>query len=317
MQGKSGNPPHLPGSPSLPEERESIQDCQTRITHNIKIPLTPHSTENACLVQIYPGGPDMGRRFELRQKVLSIGRGGDNDLVIDKDSVSRRHVRLENRGSEVLVTDLGSTNGTYVNDIVVKEHILRNGDLLKIGDTIFKFLSGGNIESDYHEAIYRMTIVDGLTEVNNKRYLDDFLDRELARCRRYNRPLSVAMMDIDRFKSINDTHGHLTGDFVLKELARLVKKRVRREELFARYGGEEFSLVLPETDKNGARALCEQIRQMIEAHNFSFEGHRIEVTISIGIAELERGVTDALQLVKRADENLYRAKRAGRNRVIG
>lgn len=298
-------------------DQDGMQDCQTRITQNVKLPLSARSTEDACLVQIYPAGPDMGRKFDLRQRVISIGRGADNDLVIDKDSVSRRHVRIENRTTEVLISDLGSTNGTYVNDFIIKEHVLRNGDLVKIGDTIFKFLSGGNIESDYHEAIYRMTIVDGLTDIHNKRYLDDFLDRELARCRRYNRPLSVAMTDIDRFKQINDTHGHLTGDFVLKELARIVKRRVRREELFARYGGEEFCLVLPETDRNGARSLCEQIRQMIESHNFTFEGHRIEVTVSIGIAELERGVTDALQLLKRADENLYRAKRAGRNRIVG
>jgi two-component system cell cycle response regulator len=315
MQGK--NPPPQPQPTPPPQEREGMQDCQTRITHNVKLPLVARSTEDACLVQIYPTGPDMGRKFELRQRVISIGRGPDNDLVIDKDSVSRRHVRIENLSTEVVVADLGSTNGTYINDSVVKEQTLRNGDLLKIGDTIFKFLSGGNIESDYHEAIYRMTIVDGLTDIHNKRYLDDFLDRELARCRRYNRPLTVAMTDIDRFKAINDTHGHLTGDFVLKELSRLVKKRVRREELFARYGGEEFCLVLPETDRNGARALCEQIRQMIETHAFTFEGHKIEVTVSVGIAELERGVTDALQLLKRADENLYRAKRAGRNRVVG
>ena len=315
MQGK--NPPPSPQPTPPPQEREGMQDCQTRITHNVKLPMVARSTEDACLVQIYPTGPDMGRKFELSQRVMSIGRGPDNDLVIDKDSVSRRHVRIENLITEVVVADLGSTNGTYINDSVIKEQMLRNGDLLKIGDTIFKFLSGGNIESDYHEAIYRMTIVDGLTDIHNKRYLDDFLDRELARCRRYSRPLSVAMTDIDRFKLINDTHGHLTGDFVLKELARLVKKRVRREELFARYGGEEFCLVLPETDRNGARALCEQIRQMIETHPFTFEGHKIEVTVSAGIAELERGVTDALQLLKRADENLYRAKRAGRNRVIG
>ena len=131
-------------------------------------------------------------------------------------------------------------------DVPVQRSHLRDSDLVKIGSAIFKFLSGSGIETAYHEEIYRMTIVDGLTGAHNKRYFVEFLEREIARCSRYGRPLSLLMFDIDHFKQINDVHGHLTGDFVLKELARRLLARIRKEELLARYGGEEFAVVLPE-----------------------------------------------------------------------
>ena len=123
---------------------------------------------------------------------------------------------------------------------------------MKVGPTIFKYLSGADVESQYHEEIYRMTIIDGLTQVHNKRYLYEALEREIIRARRHARELSFLMFDIDHFKKINDVHGHLAGDFVLKELARIVQGRIRRDEVFARYGGEEFAIVLPETDLEGA-----------------------------------------------------------------
>src|SRR5262249_43190695 len=147
----------------------------------------------------------------------------------------------------VTVADLGSTNGTFLNDALVARAPLKDGDYLRVGNCIYRFLAGGNVEADYHEEIYRLTITDGLTQTHNKRYLLEFLDRELARSQRHTRPLSLVLFDIDRFKAINDELGHLAGDHVLRELAACVKAAVRREELFARYGGEEFAVVLPET----------------------------------------------------------------------
>src|SRR5205823_7659831 len=142
-----------------------------------------------------------------------------------RDSVSRRHAKVVRAGSGWQVVDLGSTNGSYVNDSQITEYGLRDGDLLKIGNAIFKFLIGGNVESAYHEEIYRMTIIDGLTQAYNKRFLVDNLERELARSGRNKRSVSLVMFDIDFFKRVNDRHGHLTGDYVLKELARRVRAR--------------------------------------------------------------------------------------------
>jgi len=161
-----------------------------------------------------------------------------------------------------------------------------------------------------------MTIVDGLTQIHNKRYLFEALEKELIRARRYERELSLIIFDIDFFKRINDQFGHLAGDYVLRELARVVQDRIRRDEVFARYGGEEFVIVLPETGLNGALALAENLRQRVGSHGFVFQAERIPVTISMGCAQLVKEDKAATDLIQRADEKLYEAKRGGRNRVM-
>jgi diguanylate cyclase (GGDEF)-like protein len=162
-----------------------------------------------------------------------------------------------------------------------------------------------------------MTIVDALTGAHNKRYFMEFLEREIARCARYRRPLSLLMFDIDHFKQINDKHGHLTGDYVLREMSRRLLGRVRREELLARYGGEEFAAVLPETDITGARTFGEQIRRLVADQPFEYEGDTFPVTVSVGVACVEGEDVDVAAFIKIADDHLYRAKREGRNRVVG
>jgi diguanylate cyclase (GGDEF)-like protein len=214
--------------------------------------------------------------------------------------------------------DLGSTNGTYLNDgEVLEEMPLRTGDYVKVGGSIFKFLSGGNIESLYYEEIYQLTIVDGLTQIHNKRYFLEYLEREMGRSHRYNRALSLIMFDIDHFKKINDSNGHLAGDYVLRELCGVIKGRIRREECFARYGGEEFAAVMPEAGPDNARKFAEKIRRMVEDHVFVFEDKKIDVTISLGVADMTGDMTEPLQFIKIADANLYRAKKGGRNCVVG
>src|SRR5262249_31865300 len=205
------------------------------------------------------------------------------------------------------VEDLGSTNGSYVNDLPIQNAKLRDGDFLKIGAAIFKFLTGANVEMSYHEEIYRMTIVDGLTGVHNKRYFLEFLDREMARCVRYGLPLALAMFDSAPFKRINDDHGHLTGDYVLKEMARRLATRIRRDELLARYGGEEFAAVLPETGRKGALEFGEQIRTIVGREPFEFEGDKLTVTISVGVAAVDGRRREPPQFVKLRGGNPYRA----------
>jgi two-component system, cell cycle response regulator len=288
------------------------QDEETRVSSVSRIIDKAISTES-MLVTIY--GRELGRQYKLGAET-SIGRGAENQIVLDMDNVSRQHARVLNKKDGFYIEDLNSTNGTYVNDIEIKYERLRNGDLLKIGGAILKFLQGGNIESLFHEEIYRMTIVDGLTQVHNKRYFMEFIDREMARCARYERPLSLLLFDIDHFKKINDVHGHLAGDFILKRLAEMVSKHIRKEEAFARYGGEEFAILMPETNGERARIFGEKIRRMVEATPFEYEDRAIEVTVSIGIAEMGKH-RDPTSFIKASDENLYKAKGAGRNTVIG
>jgi two-component system cell cycle response regulator len=269
-----------------------------------------------CLVQMT--GPSIGKRYPLGAGPFTIGREEGNTLMVDVDSVSRRHARIFEREGSYWVADLESTNGTCVNEREVREGTpLRSGDHLRVGRVIFKFLSGDDVESQYHEAIYTLAITDGLTQIYNKRYLLEFLEREMGRCHRYARPLSVLLFDVDHFKRTNDTHGHLAGDFVLRELAGAVRALVRGEQCFARYGGEEFALVTPEAGAENARVLAEKIRRVVMEHSFVFEGKAIPVTVSVGVADMTAEITDPGQFLKIGDEKLYAAKKAGRNRVVG
>ena len=293
----------------------SESDVKTRVTPLEELSRSPGRGGQDCIVVIYSSNARMfGKRFVLSSEAMSLGRGADNTIQLDNDSVSRRHCRIEKRSDHYYVEDLQSTNGTYVNDELVTSYQLRRGDQVKVGDTIFKFLSGSDMEAQYHETIYRMTIVDGLTGVNNKRFLLETLEREIPRARRHGRPLTMAMFDIDHFKNINDTFGHLAGDYVLKELATLVKKRLRPDDIIGRYGGEEFALLLPETDLPGGVHIAEELRRRIDEHPFVFEAEKIKVTVSLGVAQLS-GDDDVVAFIKAADERLYRAKREGRNKT--
>jgi len=268
---------------------------------------------DACLVNLHPPGPDIGRRIPLRNHQYIVGRDADAGFVVGRSSVSRQHARLymDDDGGW-WVEDLNSTNGTFVNENRITNQQLTDADQVRFGDAIYKFLSGSNIESAYHEAIHSMAIQDGMTGIHNKRYLIEFLDREIAGATRHGHPLTLVMFDVDHFKKVNDTQGHLAGDAVLKDLTARIKPRIRREDLFARYGGEEFACVLPSTALPGGIVFAEHLRTLIEERPTNFDSAVISFTISLGVTTLhnEAGV-DTSMLIKRADENLYTAKRHG------
>lgn len=278
----------------------------------------PHSLRDAILVHIYPSGPKLGTRYVLGSTLLLIGRGDGCQVQIDDKSVSRQHASVQPVTGGYLVTDLDSTNGTLVNDVAVSTRLLKDGDYLRVGNSIYRFLMGGNLEAQYHEEIYRLVIIDGLTGIANKRHLLEFLDRELARSCRYGRPLTLVLFDVDHFKRINDGLGHLAGDYTLRELAAVVRADIQSGEFFGRYGGEEFAVVLPETPLANALALAERLRGQVEGHAFEFEGTRFAVTISLGVAAASGEESQTAQeLIRAADEALYRAKTEGRNCVRG
>ena len=279
--------------------------------------LNPPERGEACIVLLHPPGPDIGKRTPLKERTYVVGRDNEADLVIPRSSVSRQHSRLSmDDDGDWWLADLGSTNGTFINEERITRRRLSDGDQLRFGDSIFKFLSGTNIESAYHEEIYRMTILDGLTGIHNKRYFLEFLERELAVAARHHHPLTLVMFDIDHFKKVNDQHGHLAGDAVLKEVASRLRGRIRREDLFARYGGEEFACVLASTEIEGGVVFAEHLRVLVADRPFTFESEALPITISLGVASIGPGLTDAQALLKRADDNLYQAKRGGRNRVV-
>ena len=302
-----------PMAAEMPTADDAIQTFRTPKQEPVR-----GANQAACLVHIYPTGPNMGTRYPLGDDPMFIGRQDDCAIQNTDGSVSRYHAKIalgDNGG--YVIADLGSTNGTFVNNQRRQEGLLRDGDYIRIGNCIYRYLAGGNIEAEYHEEIYRLTIQDGLTQIHNQRYLTEFLEREVARSQRHGRPLAVLMFDIDRFKAINDTHGHLCGDFVLRELAGCVRASVRREDLFARYGGEEFVLVLVETPHAEAVHVAERLRESVANHQFRFEATPIRLTISIGVSSTTGDPTvNPAALVRLADERLYQAKRTGRNKVV-
>ena len=271
-----------------------------------------------CLVSIY--GPNLGRRWSLDRDEIVVGREGNCDVMVPIETVSRQHCRLRLRGGAVFLIDLASTNGTALNDEALapnQEFALRSGDRIRVGSAIFKYLRGDDVESLYHEEIYRTMIADGLTGANNRRYFTEFLEREMARCQRHGRPLALLLFDIDHFKRVNDNFGHLSGDHVLREIAELVREQVRREDCFARYGGEEFAVVLAETSLEAAREFAERLRERVEAHAFQVGSELIAVTISIGVAVMGKEQREPAAFLAAVDAHLYEAKAAGRNRVAG
>jgi len=279
--------------------------------------LAADAAKEACLVIIH--GAELGKKVELSpEKVIVIGRGRQCDISIDQDSVSRRHAQVYSEDNSIMVRDLGSTNGTYLNDkFVDTPQPLRDGDLLSIGRTIFKFFQSGNIEQAYHQEIYRLTTVDSLTQVYNKRYLLETMEREIARAHRYENELSIVMFDLDHFKDVNDTHGHLAGDHILRELSLEIRNRIRQSDIMGRYGGEEFVIILTNTGLNDAISFAENVRKCIQQHSFNFEDKNIPITISLGVAQLEKNMETPEALIEKADTNLYRAKENGRNQVVG
>jgi len=270
----------------------------------------------ACVVVLY--GPELGRRATLGRGAVQIGRSSRNELPIDQESVSRHHARITTSQSKgYLIEDLGSTNGTYVNDekLTKERHALKDGDQIRVGRSILKFMSGTNLEDNFHEEIYRLMTVDALTQVFNKRYFNEALEREYNRAHRYKRELSLVLLDIDHFKEVNDTSGHLAGDAILRQVAAEVKPRLREQDIFARVGGEEFAMLLPEIAHEGAVATGEKVRRIIEAATFTFEKISVKITVSVGVTSLDPRSRDPNSLYERADAALYEAKDKGRNCV--
>jgi len=297
---------------------EDEKDATAYINLGIPLAQATSTANNAVLLTIYPTGVGMGRRFELNKAETIIGRLDDLEISLKVDGISRKHARILRDHTGWWVEDLGSTNGTQVNDVTVSRVQLREGDLVRFGGAICKFLSGDNIEAAYHEEIYKLSIIDGLTGVHNKRFFLDFLERELRVSARQQTPLSLIMIDIDHFKKVNDTHGHLAGDNVLKEMCRRIKPRVRATDLIARYGGEEFAVVMPQTGREGGLQFAEVMRALVQSEVFLPGDIDLACTISLGLAEADMSNTASPEdLIKRADDNLYEAKRSGRNRAVG
>ena len=283
------------------------------------------------LAREHPGlvviqGSEIGREYRLRKTESILGRDESAHLRIPDDRVSRRHAILElswdpsRKLQRVLLRDLGSTNGTLVNGEPVNRAELKEGDKISLGDTVLKYVLQDDLDARFHQEIRNRIAYDQLTGLLTKESLYLAMEAAMKRCQRYGLPMAVIMMDMDRFKSVNDGHGHLMGSHVLSEVGRLIREAIRVTDVSARYGGEEFLAYLTEANaEEGARA-AERIRSAVEAHPFSRtdetgRARTLRLTISLGVSEFPRHGQSLEALVSAADAALYKAKDAGRNRV--
>jgi diguanylate cyclase (GGDEF)-like protein len=295
-----------------PNSKEDLSD-RTVITSIEKVSI-PHD-EKAYILFI--SGPLIGKMYLLEDEKTIIGRSPDVDITINDTRISRNHLAIHLQNGRATLEDLGSTNGTFVNGERIRRRILENGDKVHVSsETFFKFAIGDAAERMFQEEMHQMANYDAVTGVLNKHAFAKRLEEEFSYAARRNIPLSLFMIDIDLFKSVNDTFGHMAGDYALAGVAKRISEALRDEDIVARYGGEEFTVILRETDARNAFILAERIRNIIEANPFKFEKQEIPITISIGVATLDdKNFNSPKKILAKADEGLYVSKNKGRNRV--
>ncbi len=280
-------------------------------------PIFSQKTKRDRPYLIVLAGSAMGVMHLIDRDATVIGRGEKADLRLIDDGISRAHTRIVRRGPDLFVEDLGSTNGTFCNGIRISSQKLDEGDKLMIGaSTILKFTFHDQIDEVFQQQLTESALRDPLTKIYNKKFFLDRIQNEFSYAERHRHPLTLLFLDIDRFKSINDNFGHPAGDHVLQQLARLMERSLRNEDVLARYGGEEFAVICRGLDLPQGEILAERIRKAVETAVFEVGQHKIPVTVSIGLAKVpDARVRSAADLIVAADEIMYQAKRSGRNRV--
>lgn len=260
---------------------------------------------------IVVSGAAAGQWLELGETDVVIGRSEESALCVPHESVSRRHAVLTRALKRWMVLDLGSTNGTFVNEHKIERAELANCDLVRVGKMVLKYLDN-EFELEYMKHVLSAAMTDSLTGLFNRAHFDEILPIEVARG--VSAECCLVVLDIDHFKAVNDRHGHPAGDAVLRHVSQVVKSQLFRGEIPFRIGGEELAWVVPRASLDVALRTAELVRSAIEHTPCRHAGKLLPVTVSLGVAELERG-EDAVGLYQRADVKLYRAKNSGRNRV--
>ena len=266
-------------------------------------------------------GADSGKRFPLKSGEMTIGRDPEADITIDDEWASRIHAIIEWNDEVIRIKDNGSTNGIYVDYSKVKSAVLAQGVPVQIGHSVMKIDFKDEAEIRFENDLLRNACIDGLTGISNRQHFMKRAVEEYSYARRNDMTVGLIMIDIDRFKQVNDTYGHQMGDSVLNQFAGVINRVKRKEDIFARYGGEEF-VIIPcgQIYLDEVFSFCERIRQAVEFSEFRFGDTCIRITASFGFHTCKIGknekVEDRLEdMIKKADQALYRAKEKGRNRT--
>ncbi len=301
------------------------QDDRTRALRTMKTysgssnpPAMLKATRAVLTIQ---SGPEAGRVVALSQsKPTTLGRAETCTVALADTRLSRVHAKITYVGGTWMLTDEGSTNGTLVNGVRVEKYSrLDDGSRLLLGGSVsLRFTFVTEEEQEALARVYDAAMRDGLTGMFNRKALDERLMAEWAFATRHVAPLSIVLLDIDGFKTINDKYGHLAGDEVIREIAARLSRALRTEDVLGRYGGEEFVVVARDIALEQAAQLAERLRRTISSEPIAFDDWKIGVTASFGVASMACCGEDKelRKLVEIADSRLYAAKRAGRNQVV-
>lgn len=276
----------------------------------------------ACL--LFLTGPMMGHYIPLEEQAREVGRADDADIIIKDQGVSRRHACFYLRQNRIgdpdgFVEDLGSSNGVYVNgERIDGAKQLYQGDKITLGtETVLRFTFQDEVDQAFQKRLLDAAINDGLTGMRNRAYFDQKIRAEFDYAARYHTKLSLIIFDIDYFKQVNDTYGHVAGDAVLVHLGACMLDAVREEDFLARYGGEEFAMICRELSAEQGFKAAERLRKIVDAEVFKYGDIEIELTVSAGVVSYpELSAKTHGELIAAADEALYRAKSVGRNRTL-
>jgi len=298
----------------MPQPMTITDPHVTQTTERLRVPLRrAGEARGGFLVVIH--GPHLGQCIPLHEVPIIAGRSAGSDVQLEHPGVSRLHCAVWQEHGRFYVRDLGSTNGTLVNERTVQQAELHEGDRLILGEVVLKFVSRGSMEARYHEALYQFATLDSLTQLYNRRKFRELLEAEVARCQGAGAPLSLAFIDLDHFKLVNDRYGHSVGDDVLRGVAGVMRQSVKSMQVAGRLGGEEFAVMLPGMPLPDAIAWSEDLRLAIFGMRCDADGQVQRVSASLGVAEWRPTMQTAADLMHVADLELLRAKAKGRNQV--
>lgn len=289
------------------------EESSTRVIRRMDLDQLEDSVATLLVIS----GHCRGEIHTLETK-LTLGRGAECDIVIPDDGISREHCRFVRVPAGVAVEDLGSTNGTWVGRQRIRKRThLPNGARVRLGaGTILRFALQTEVDRAYYEDLRAAAVRDPLTGLYNKRHLHERLPVELAYSARHGEPLALVIVDLDRFKQINDGYGHAAGDVILAGVGQILASCTRTEDVVSRFGGDEFVILARNTTVEGARELAERVRRAVKRAEFAHEGRRIPVTLSVGVAATAGEPTDSAEaLFGAADAALYEVKARGRDGV--
>jgi two-component system cell cycle response regulator len=294
-------------------------DKTTFITQSNK-PFIKESAWTACLVVLK--GEDIGNKVLLNKDEITIGRAKNADMCLTRGDVSRMHAIIQRVDEQqFMLVDNDSTNGTLVNAQSIKSILLKDRDIISIGDSQLKFLSSDSSEQAYYDGLYKRISLDKVLRIHNKYYFLSKLDEEMIRSQRHGSHLSLVLLDVDDFKQINESYGHQAGDAALIQLAEICKNCIKETDILCRYGVEKFAIIMPETNQQQACTLSESIQKLVTTIPVNYANIAIDITVSIGVTGYaSSSATESFTkgiLISQAEKAMYEAKRkTGSNKIV-